>query len=205
MKIIQAPAVSAEVHALLAEKARVQADLDVLLAETREKAASLSDMQIRLKSFEDSFIGDSEWLKKITELRKLHKEEKQDFQRLQDEKERAQTDITDLLNKISHLRDVENQQGVLVGDRQKQFDDLQVENERLSAEIQDKSKKISISTDQLGALKSEKLLVEADLVKMKDEYSKREQEMAKKELDLKVYEQRIIREYAVLFPSVEIK
>lgn len=205
MRIIQAPAVSAEVLELIAEKARVQVELDKMLTEIRERAAAISELKKKEKDFEDSFIGDAEWHKRILELRDLYKDMKKSYDKILSEKESTQDEVAASRAVLTKTQEYFTELERGIAGHRKQQKDLQVENERISDEIKAKNADFSVLSDVIKEAKKEKLILEEDLKKTRDDISKREQTLARKEQDLKVYENRIIKEYAILFPSVSVK
>lgn len=204
MKIIQAPEITAEVKELQLVKATLENDIHVLRTSLREYQSSLADTIEREKAFKDSFIGNAEWLKKIQELRKVYDQEVIGLDEIQADarviKEQIQCNKKEFQNQCTNIKNLTKE----VSYYMKQAVERQERVKQIKEEEKNLEEKVFNLTQELKILREEKPKLEAELEKKLNYCSMREQELTQKELNLRVYEQRIVREYAILFPEIKL-
>lgn len=202
MNIIQAPQVSEETMRLLQEKNKLEGELQALINMIHERQESLADMISRQKSLEDSFIGNAEWLQKIKEMQAAYKVEASTLQDIVNKKEIANSEIDQLDRIIKEKKLIISRLDITQDTIAKQIEDLKKQSSDIGNLISVSQSKLDQVYQELNSLKEEKDTVSNELSALRNAIEIEDREIGKKRLDLQVYEQRIMREYAILFPDV---
>lgn len=204
-KIKQAPEVSADVMKLLEQKAQIANDVSILFTELKERKAALQEIMDKEKAFNESFIGNAEWLKKILELREQYHFEQKKYDDLTTRKGEVEQEMFKQKQAMDSL-------GVVVNNAKKQKEVLEDDIRKLEGEHSKINNELARENSEMAKLildinqfKIERSELNEYINKRKEELAKRETEISQKSLNLKVYEDRIIREYAILFPGVNVK
>ncbi len=203
MPIIQSSQVTAETMTLLAKKAKLEDELHKLITRIRESQESLTDMMSRQRSLEESFIGNAEWLKKIKELQSVYKSEMANLEGLMEKKDKVNDEVQQYNGMVKEITLLISRLEEQKLKQKKEIDDLNTKRDEATALLNDTLKKGVNAREELETVKREKVATAAELEKLKAEWSLECQKMGKQRLDLQVYEARILREYAILFPEVK--
>jgi len=205
MRIIQAQEVSEEVKQLQLEKAGLMDELHRLRTSVREKQETLVDLVRREKAFQDSFMGNAEGLRRISELRKQYVVEADRYNSIIGERREIESEIPKLVKSMADVKvsiTMFRKEKVALEDdikrAQQQVEDIEKKNQRKVIE------QASI-LNEIVNLHEEKAKLEEHIKEKTDEMDARERMLSQKELNLKVYEDRLIREYAVIFPDIRLK
>lgn len=205
MPIIQAAAVEAETMELLAKKAKFEDEFYQLTNQIKDRHIAIAELQAREKAFQDSFIGNEEWLKRIKELRTQYNNEQAIYDTVCRGRELLEVEVTHIKETIdgqrASLAAVKHEKDIM----QNQLDSIKLENDALK---RDNSMTRSVLVDakaELETLRTQATEMKETFAKKMQEIYGKEADLASKERDLRVYEERIIREYALLFPDVGIK
>lgn len=204
MHIIPAPEVSQEIKQLQVEKAAMLDEFHRLSTDVREKQKALTDLMVREKAFQDSFVGNSEWLKKITELRDQYVKETDKYGALLQQKRDLEAELPGIKGVIKDTQQILTnlrQDKLLLEDRLKT---ARAQIDEINGAVQAKQIELSELHTEISKIKVEKADFDEDFARKMQAMSEREQLLSKKELNLKVYEDRLVREYAILFPDVRI-
>lgn len=181
------------------------AELEVTERQVREAAASLTNLQERIKDLSGKLVADEEAAHRIRTL------QKQLFD-LKEEETAKRKELSDLeirtLRKADELSALEGR----IGTTKQQLKELMASAETSRQTVETLAGRVNTLQGDLVRLEERKRYFEEDNAKLNAEYTAKMAEMrdygkrlAQSYADLLVYESRLKREYAILFPDIPFK
>lgn len=205
MKVIQQAQVEQETMELIAKKAKIQSEFDEIAQQIRDRHVALAELMEREKSFEASFIGNAEWLKRIKELRVQFNEAQNSFDSMKESCVKVEEELKSVRDALDGSRI-----SLIQINREREIARVELDSTRLTNSgllVDQKALQATITTLKAQIEEAHNKAIEMDeekALKMSEIFGK-EASLAKKERDLRVYEERIVREYAIIFPDTEVK
>lgn len=203
MRIIQAPEVTQETMELIAKKAKVQGELDVLLQKKRERLFSLADLEINWKKLENDLASE------VLRLKDEMKDLEEDYQKMTDtidalvvKRDSLRSRNVDLKKDADKIVDVVDSSHEKEEALKQNIKELKVEREMVEKELKLSHEKLASEQAEMKRLEDEKNKSFQAIEAMRGEVVKRDKEITERELTLRVYEQRIMREHALSFPNL---